>query len=536
MIEATRHAAGGWCRRSRWRAFVAGVLGAAVASLAVVGSSMPERAGASPMPTPSPTLSAAPDGQHGFPLMSVAEPADLARRGFVEDEVFMEGTARSYVPDAPLGDVTDGRWDSSPTGPAADYRTRLLIRRPRNPARFNGTVIVEWLNASSAFDLDAIFVSGLDEIVREGYAYVGVTAQARGVNFMRDWETGEGARYATLEHPGDSYSYDIFSQAAQAIREPDPADSAPLGDLTGGIDELVAVGNSQSGSRMITYINAVHPTVGLYDGFLPFFSNNGAALSQSPLPQVQPPAGPASRIRTDSDEPVLFINSETEFAGGGRGIHSQPDSEDFRLWELTGVAHAPGLVHLDEVRVAQLASAGIEVTPRDCGPLPVNDIDQYPPFRAGLHAIRKWVRTGRAPLRAPRAEVVIPSDPTQPATIARDPATGIAIGGLRLPDVAVPVRTLSGERSPAAIPPGPACQGFLFGASDPWNGDRDPYDGDATLDISPTPEPSLSELYGNERTYVSRVTRSATELVRRDYLRPRDAREIITEARAVDIP
>lgn len=524
------HEIEGRCCRNRGRVFAIGVLVAVVANLPAGGAL------AEPTGGPSPTLSVPPVGQHGFPFMSIAAHVDLAELGFIEDEVFMEGTARSYVPDAPLAGITDGRWDSSPTGPTASYKTRLLIRRPVDPARFNGTVIVEWNNASSAFDLDAIFVPAIEEITREGYAYVGVTAQARGVNFMKTWETGEGARYAALEHAGESYSYDIFGQAAQAIRDPDPTGPAPLGDLTGGIRELIVVGNSQSGSRLITYINAVHPTIGSYDGFMPFFATTGAPLSQPPLALVAAPTGAASRIRTDSDEPVLFINSETEFAGGARGIHSQPDSQHFRLWELTGYSHAPGLIHLDPIRVGQLfASLGLVVSPRDCGPLPVNDTDQYPPFKAGLHAIRKWVQTGRAPIPAPRVDVVIPSDPTQPATVARDPVTGIAIGGLRLPDVDVPIRTLSGERAPAAVPPTPACGSSLFGASDAWNGDSDPYDG-TSLDISGTPEPSLSVLYKRESRYVAAVTISVIRNVLLGYLRPHDAIDIIEKARTVDIP
>src|SRR4051812_47483787 len=39
-------------------------------------------------------------GAHGFPFGSSA--LDLAARGYVEDEFFMEGTATAYTSDAPL--------------------------------------------------------------------------------------------------------------------------------------------------------------------------------------------------------------------------------------------------------------------------------------------------------------------------------------------------------------------------------------------------------------------------------------------------
>ncbi len=51
-----------------------------------------------------------------------------------------------------------------------------------------------------------------NEFIRSGYAYVGVSAQAVGVNNLKST-----ARYASLLHPGDSYSYDIFSLALAGL-------------------------------------------------------------------------------------------------------------------------------------------------------------------------------------------------------------------------------------------------------------------------------------------------------------------------------
>ena len=39
------------------------------------------------------------------------------------------------------------------------YKSRMIVRRPIDPKRFNGTVIVEWMNASSGNDLDVDFLS-----------------------------------------------------------------------------------------------------------------------------------------------------------------------------------------------------------------------------------------------------------------------------------------------------------------------------------------------------------------------------------------
>ena len=53
--------------------------------------------------------------------------------------------------------------------------------------------------------------------VRGGFAYVGVTAQAVGVASLKAWDP---TRYSRLVHPGDAFSYDIYSQAIQAVRRP----------------------------------------------------------------------------------------------------------------------------------------------------------------------------------------------------------------------------------------------------------------------------------------------------------------------------
>ena len=507
-------------------------VGALVAGVAAVLAGqllLAEPVGASAVPTPM--VSPAPTGTHGFPFLS--EVIDLPSFGYVEEEVFIEGTARSYVPVAPLAGITDGRWDATPTGPTASYKTRLLIRRPTNPAKFNGIVLVDWMNVTAGSDSD-IF-GGLSSELLRGYAYVGVSAQAVGVNFLRTtWETGPDARYASLVHPGDSYSYDIFSQAAQAIVDPSAGGPAPLANLTNRVKVLVAHGASQSGSRLITYINAVHPDADLFDGFLPLLTNSGSALSQAPLPPAPVPTGASSKIRTDSGTPVLHVNTETEFTAGARGIHSQPDGARFHLWEIAGAAHAtrPGV----EGSNAKRQKSGLPIGLPPCGvpSLDINDMDVSVVVKAGLRAESQWARTGHAPASAPRAELSIPADPTLPATIVRDPATGIATGGIRVPDVEVPIRTLRGVRPPADLAISPAC--FLFGAVDPWNGDSDAYDGDPAIDLSPTPEPNLTALYRTKGRYVTAVAISAIRLLFQGYLLPSDAVDIVKRATTVDIP
>src|SRR5262245_26484734 len=96
---------------------------------------------------PLPSI-AGPVGGPGPPSLD-STTFSLAPFGYVEEEFFASGTATSYVSDPILS--TDGKWSASPAG-SATYTTRLLVRRPTTRRRFNGTVVVEWLNVSGGFD------------------------------------------------------------------------------------------------------------------------------------------------------------------------------------------------------------------------------------------------------------------------------------------------------------------------------------------------------------------------------------------------
>lgn len=88
------------------------------------------------------------------------------------------GTAVSYRSPSDLTGTVTGR--SSPDG-SAEYRTRILVRRPQNQSDFSGTVIVEWLNVSGGLDANVEWVNLEEEITRMGHIWVGVSAQLIGV-------------------------------------------------------------------------------------------------------------------------------------------------------------------------------------------------------------------------------------------------------------------------------------------------------------------------------------------------------------------
>ena len=83
-------------------------------------------------------------GRKGRPFTSSL--FDLSPFGYVEEEYFIEGMANSYKP-APGSTLRpDGHWDVVVSG-TQPYKSRFIVRRPVDPEKFNGTVVVEWLQS-----------------------------------------------------------------------------------------------------------------------------------------------------------------------------------------------------------------------------------------------------------------------------------------------------------------------------------------------------------------------------------------------------
>ncbi|MBW8487502.1 alpha/beta hydrolase domain-containing protein [Actinomadura parmotrematis] len=495
--------------RSPWRRAAAAVLGAVLtAALIAAPPGAPAEAAAA-----SPAVTTPPAGTHGFPFLAAAE--DLGSYGYTENEYFIAGTASSYAKSGLW--TSDGRWRVRQSGQAA-YKTRLLVRRPTDPAKFNGTVVVEWLNVSGQIDLSPDYWFERDELLRKGYAWVGVSAQSVGVNGglgdikgLKGWDP---ARYGSLVHPGDAYAYDIFSQAGQALRTPDGPD--PLGGLK--IRTLLADGESQSAGLMTTYADAIQPVAGVYDGFL-IHSNSAIAapISGDILDTLAMPN--PSRIRTDLTVPTFVVLTETDVPVAS--LARQPDTSRVLHWELAGTAHGDQWAY-DLGNPTVQKSAGAAAPQPDCaaGSAPYNDGPGHWSMNAALRGLTAWAQGGARP----------PSGAAL-STNLRDPATGLAAGGVRLPDVTVPTRTLTGERDTSGG--GVFCG--LYGARDPWNGDADAWDrhdaGDPSDPSFPrTAEPSLSRLYPTHADYVGKVRAAADASVQSGYLLPEDAAAITAAA------
>jgi hypothetical protein len=123
----------------------------------------------------------------GEPISTLGQ-FDLGRLGYLVQEWFLAGTANCWRAAGELGD--DGRWAVDAAG-SAPFETRLLVCRPTDPLRFNGTVVVEWLNVSGGGDGSPGWFFLHRHLMREGAAWVGVSAQKAGIDGGGLFDSGQ---------------------------------------------------------------------------------------------------------------------------------------------------------------------------------------------------------------------------------------------------------------------------------------------------------------------------------------------------------
>ncbi len=436
-------------------------------------------------------------GERGQPFGGFG--AGGAPVGYGEAEWFLTGTATAYTRANEWR--SDGRWEVTPAE-RAPFAVRMLVRLPA-PEAFNGVVLVEWLNVSGRAEGAADYMQMAEEIVRGGYAWVGVGAQAVGVHApgtgLKSWDP---ERYAALEHPGDRFSYDIFSHAARALR----TDGArPLGGLRP--QHVIATGRSQSAFRLVTYVNAVHPRDELFDGyFVHSRGANAAGLRAEGMAADAPSVPPGAWIREDLDVPVFDLVTGGDMVTLGAHHTRQPASDVYRRWELAGAAHA------EEPR--WVVGPGDELPMGPGCEVPINTAPHDAFVKAGLRRLTDWVRSGVVPPQSVDIEL---GDPDAADPIRRD-THGHAIGGVRLPQVEAPTATLDGLQN-AVAPGGPGGLNFcrLFGHTRPF----DP--------------PTLRALYPDHATFVDRFVTAVDELERAGFLLAPEAETARAAARASDV-
>jgi Alpha/beta hydrolase domain len=322
---------------------------------------------------------------------------------YSENEYFFDGTATDLS-----------------TGAGAPYTSRMVVRLPKNPKKFSGAVLVEWLNVTGQLDLETAWPVEAQYLMRHGIGYIGVSAQLAGIccgpTTLKGWDP---VRYAPLVHPGDQFSNDIFSQAIRALRGPTHAGVNPMRGLRAR--KVIVTGASQSASRLTDFVNG------------------GYNRNQIDLYVITRGGGPFNTFST----PIFQLNEENNDI-------PQADNKRFRGWQEAGTSHAPmqwwGYVVREQQRDGTMPP-GEDAVNAACS---VNHGSVDYSTRALSHWTERFLRTGRMPPHAPRVKV------DSSGAIVRD-ANGLAKGGLRQPFVQVPL----GYNSSTGCP--------LWGTYTPWS-------------------------------------------------------------------
>jgi len=345
-------------------------------------------------------------------------------------------------------------------------------------------------------------------VLEGGYAYVCASVQRVGLHGFDDNPQGlvawDSERYGDLSIPTDDASYDIFTQIGRAVGRQRGGTVDPLGGLQ--VEKVIGVGASQSAARLSTYVNAIHPLPPeqgghAFDGYiLQIYFGGGAGIEASDRPTPVDRNAPrsiaraANLIREDLDVPAMIVNTELEAIACYRV--RQPDTAKFVTWEAAALTHVS---YQAQVMRNKKYQRDFGVTPAPASE-EMNRIYIQPYYDAALHHMSRWV-CGGAP--APSQPLIEFAGDEQ---VIRD-ENGIAVGGIRLPQAAVPVATNS------SIPVSQDFAGRLRGSNSVFGSAR------------------LKTMYGDEAAYLRLFEEAAARAVAAGVMHPRDLPAAIDEAR-----
>jgi hypothetical protein len=432
-----------------------------------------------------------------------------------------------------------------------EYSAKISLMFPKNPKSGNGTLLVDIPNRGRVY-AQALYDSPRDEPFESGTTDVGN-------GFLQDhgfavaevqWELGQGADLPTFTDGSgqkrfiEGVGFAIVRDAADFLKNAAADSAGTANPLHGTVKHMLASGKSQSGRYLKTFLyNGFKMAEGrrLFDGMhvivsgagmLPIMQSGiGPQSSATGAPEFSNPEFPGvhgeiltigdvlKHVRERGEKPplIVMLSSTTDFYSlraslgrtGGDGTTEVPIPANVRMYDVAGASHA--------------------ILPKMKCELPYARLDWTPVLRATLLHLDDWVTKGteppanrlmplepardnpmvlRAPSNLPKAVIEIPK---------RD-ADGNVIGGVRLPDMQVPLGANAQQNPPLSF----SC--MLGGAYVAFP--RTQAEADASHD---THRPVL-ERYKTRNDYVNLIRGAARDLEHDGFLLPDDAAVIIQSA------
>ena len=431
------------------------------------------------------------------------------------------------------------------------YKTRFVLITPKDPKKSNGGLLIDVPNRglpiSHAFynspRARPLMIGSLD-------AGVGFLEEQGFMVAAVQWELAQGIEPPTFVDDKGATRY-IEAVGFAAVRDMAVYlrdSTSKQNPLAGAVKRTYAVGYSQTSRFLKSYLLNGFNTVGGKQVINGFHLVGGAA---GQLPLMASGTGPAS-VASSTPGPTVPEH---------RGVHEEPFSYDELLGKLSarkeplpklfvthynidymggrasltrtgadGIKERPMPPSMRMYDLAGAAHLNVREQDKDCE-MPHGQLDWSAPLRAQLFALNQWVSRNVAPpsttlmsLRKPREnEGVFLAPNYLPGAVVLVPVTDgddNPVGGVRLPDVSVPLGTHGRPNAPLSKS---VCR--LAGSYKPFTATAK--DRAATTDT----RLSLQERYqGGLNEYVMRVREAADQLVVQRHLLADDAAVIINAA------
>src|SRR5580698_7034127 len=386
---------------------------------------------------------------------------------------------------------------SGTTSTGSPYKTRIVIRKPKDNAKFNHLILAESMHPSGnpwVFHFTQVYA---------------MTTGVIGLEVLTTTPAGlaaaNPARYKDLVVPNGATN-DILAQVGALIKS-DHKDNPLLGLAP---RKMIMAGSSASAAVAQNYLSNAHMAQRLaavnqgdmkpiYDGFMPTSANG-------PIPAI--------------DVPTILVPTMREtFAGNGTTLH---DTDQLRVYEFAGMAHIDSLV-----------AAGYYPDP--CK-YPISRYPMGAEMAIALDKLFAWVDKGVAPPHADRFYVDF--NPDNKPTLDRDKGSLLALdefgnvkGGIRNTYVDVPVKSFHVPNE-AADPRISNPSHFI--AARRING-QDPdaqLCGLGNLETALTKD-QLKKLYKTPKDYYNKVAQRYDELVKEGWALPAYREMVLAEAARV---
>jgi Alpha/beta hydrolase domain len=379
-------------------------------------------------------------------------------------------------------------FSARPQTGTGSYTTRIMVYRPRDMKKFSGNVVFEAVHPAGELTL---WSQSNHVLLKRGDVVIHIEAPGR----LNDLKKMSPERYGPLSMPDRSVFWSAISQIATVIESGGSNSPVPA-----RARHMYFTGYSGSADYVYIFLSYHHKLTRtasggpVFDGYLPMSVCR-------PVPAID------AVIVTVATENDMFGNASGDSAAAHvfrKTYNSDAPNARRRRYEM------PGPFHGDN----QPPVPGMAIPPRNHVPSdgfstcavnlkwPTDAMPNYFPRRAMLescfHLASRWVEAGVAPPTAP----LIETDESDKVLLDEN---GNARGGLRFPDISVPVDTFV----PAPREGEVRCRSIGY---------RQPFSRE-----------KMVTLYGNREKYLAQYDAAVDKLAKDGFILPDGAAQMKSE-------